>query len=265
MRRIEEPMKEFEPDCCAKGAPKGGQRCVLDFKRWADSLGIPLKSAERLSDCWRPGRYIPGNVIFYQGHQPLGIYFVRTGSVKLVRAEGTGRQRIIRVIQAPSVLGERSLIADLPYAAAGIALEDSCVCFIETARFQKLWDADPALSRFFARLLASKLGDADEAGTDLALRTIRERVAKFIITLEGASKAPGAAVSLGMSRQELAEFMGTSPEAICRTFSELAAKGLISTQGRLVRILDRARLHAAAGLTFINRSAAVCHRRLPGA
>lgn len=254
-------MKEFAPDCCAKGE----QRCAADFSRWADSLGLPLKSAKRLAECWRPGSYISGNVVFYQGHQPQGVYFIRSGRVKLVRAEGTGRQRIVRVIPAPSVLGERALIADQPYAATSIAIEDSCVCFIEATRFQKLWDADPALSRFFARLLASKLGDSDEAGTDLALRTIRERVAKFIVALEGASRAPGVPVSIDMSRQELAELMGTSPEAICRTFSELAAKGLISTQGRLVSIRDRARLHAAAGLTFINRSPAVCHRLPPRA
>lgn len=245
-------MSACSVGCRGQGAMKGEPCCAPDFKRWAGSGGLPPKSMVRLSSVWRPVQYAPGNAVFYQDHEPLGIYFLRSGSVKLVRSEGTGRRRIIRVISGPNVLGDRALIAGQAYAATGWALDDACICIIEAARFRELWNSDPELSRFFARLLAVRLGVADEVGTDLALRTIRERVAKLIAKLSASSSDSRATVTLRMSRQDVAEVMGTSPEAVCRAFAELSAKKIICAEGRLVRVLDHERLRAAAGLTFIN-------------
>jgi len=246
---------------CGKAGPRALFRCAVDFRRWAASLGLPKKSMERLAGAWRPVKYAPGSAVFYQDHEPLGVYFLRSGSVKLVRCEGTGRQRIVRVVSAPSVLGERALIAGQAYAATGWILDEACICAVSAERFREIWALDPELARFFARLLAVRLGVSDEAGTDLALRTIRERIAKLIVKLSASETGPEATVTLRMSRQDIAEVMGTSPEAVCRAFSDLSSKKIVSAQGRMVRILDRERLRAAAGLTFINRPAAFCHVR----
>lgn len=230
----------------------GGRcRCARDFKHWAAASGLPPASLGRLAAQWQTDAYAPGESLFHQGGRPSCIYFVHSGRVKLVRSEGTGRRRIVRIISGPDVLGERALIAGKSYAAAAEAMEKSWISRIAAERFQELWDADPGLPRFFARLLAERLGESDESGSDLALRLIRERVAKLIVRCDEASGAPGGPISLGMSRQDLAELMGTAPEVVSRTFASLAKKRLISVEGRTVRVLEPLRLRQAAGMTSI--------------
>ncbi len=244
-------MKAIPSACRTQAPSKCPRGCARDFKHWAFSLGLSAASFERLAAEWQNDVYAPGDSLFRQGDRPSCIYFVHTGRVKLVRSESTDRRRIVRLISGPSILGELALIAGQPYASTGKVLEEASICRIEAARFQELWGSDPELPRFFARLLAKRLGESDEAGSDLALRSIRERVAKLILCCEEASGAPGAPVSLGLSRQDLAQVLGTGPEVVSRTIASLAANRLISVDGRMVLVLERVRLRQAAGITSI--------------
>ncbi len=226
--------------------PPVKQDCRCQVKSWLVARKMPRETVERLAEAWRPAAYQPGNILFYQGNQPLAIHFVCAGRVKLVRCEGSGRQRIVRIVSAPEVLGERALLADQPYAATAEVTEDAHICQVDAVRFQKLWAQDPELPRFFARLLAEKLGEADENGSDLALRTIRERLAKLIVELHDAVPGPGAPLALPESRQDLADLLGTAPEVVSRVLAELCEKRLIALAGRSIRVIELSRLRAAA-------------------
>ena len=225
-----------------------GDRCrgVPDYWSAFGELGSAVKS--ELASGWRANRYSRGNILFYQGNEPLGLFFLCEGRVKLVRSEDGGRNHIFRIINAPDLLGDRSLIARKSYAATAEVMEEARICFVDSARFLKLWDRHPEVPRFLARRLAVKLGEAEDLATDIALRTVRERVAK-LIAIRAESAVPSASFRLDLSRQEIAELIGASPEVVSRTLAVLAARKLISFEGRRVRILDSARLRAAARIS----------------
>lgn len=221
-------------------------RCALET--WCASRGLPPSLAASFVSVWRSNVYSRGNDLFYQGNEPFALFFLCSGRVKLVRAEGGGRHKIVRIVHAPDFLGERSLIAGEPYAATAEVMDEATVCLIDAGRFKTLWMEKPELARVLARQLAAKLGEAEGHVADLALRTIRERLAKHLALQARAGGNDGESFELHESRQELAEMLGTSPEVVSRTLAELSGRKLLAIDGRNIRVLDEARLRSVARL-----------------
>ncbi|MDE2491207.1 MAG: Crp/Fnr family transcriptional regulator [Elusimicrobia bacterium] len=233
-----------EQKACAIAARRGG--CSLEH--WCSTRGMSGPLSSGFASNWRVNRYARGNVLFYQGNEPFALFFLCSGRVKIVRADREGRRQIVRIIRAPDFIGERSLIARQPYSATAEVMEEADICVIDSAKFFRFWSDQPEFARFLAQRLAITLGDVQGLATDLALRTIRERLAKLIVRQSEVPPQSETVILPTESRQELAELLGTSPEVVCRTLKELSSSRLISVSGRRVRILDGARLRAAAWL-----------------
>ncbi len=82
---------------------------------------------------------------------------------------------------------------------------------------------------------------------DLSLRDVTARVAHFLMH-EGAEGTTVAFQLLG-TREEIGTRVGTVRELISRSLASLQGAGGIELRGRRVRVLDRRRLAALAGLT----------------
>lgn len=194
--------------------------------------------------------YRRGNTIFYQGNRPLGLHFICEGRVKLVKQDASGRTQIVRVVGAPDLLGDRAFFADKAYACAGEAMGDSRICFLEARRFWELFGAEPHALRLLLRKFAEELGRAHDAMHCLTMCTVKQRVAKHLLS----RRRPSAAATdqrgfiLEDSRTELAEFLGTTLEAVSRTLGEFSSAGWIEIEGRRVKILEAAILRRAACL-----------------
>lgn len=188
--------------------------------------------------------YTKGNILFYEDNLPLGMFFLCSGRVKIVQNDFENRHYIARVVEAPDLLGDRALIAGQPYQGTGEIMEEARVCFLKAEDFDAVFSSEPSVWCELARRFARNLGQAEEKSRDLALRSIRERLAKYLLRKLGANGAD--ALLLPESRLELSEILGTSSEAICRTLAEFHAKSLIALQGRSVRILEKDRLRQIA-------------------
>lgn len=194
--------------------------------------------------------YQRGNIIFYQSNRPLGLHFICEGRIKLVKQDDSGRVQIVRMVEAPDLLGDRAFFADKPYACTGEAMAESRLCFLEARHFWDLFGADPPALRLLLRRFADELGRAHDAMHCLTVCTVKQRVAKHLLSLGGT--APAATRRRGFvldnSRTELAELLGTIPEAISRTIGEFSSAGWVEIQGRRVRILEESVLRRVACL-----------------
>ena len=199
--------------------------------------------------------YEKGDVIFYANNKPLGLFFLASGKVKVVKSSFGERAHIPRVIKAPDLLGDRAFISGKHYTGTGVAMEPSHICFLDAAHSNRIFAKEPAFWQFLARRFAEELGAAEDHLLDLALKPIRERLAKHLIALMGPDADAGEArVTLGESRQETAEILGTTTEAVCRTLAEFRTRRWIAIAGPLVTILDPDRLRQLAGLPATDRT-----------
>lgn len=192
-----------------------------------------------------------GNILFYQGNRPLGLYFICSGRVKLVKEDRLGRSQIVRIVEAPDLLGDRSFFAEKSYACTGEVMEDSQICFLEKNHFEDLFSQDAEMWRSLAKRFARELGCAEDYMFCIAACTVKARLASHLMRCwrpsADAQNKNGEFV-LAESRTELAQILGTVPEAISHALAELCSRKLISVQGRQVRVLDGDRLRLAGCL-----------------
>ena len=241
-------------ECRSRKAP-GSSVCAQS--RVCSIQGHPLFKNVRV-EVWRrfhlsvtAHAHRAGDKLFYQGNPPLGVYFICAGRVKLVQEGPGGRSQIVRIVKAPDLLGERAFIAEAPYACTAEVMEPAHILFMEAGAFWSLFGENAQLLRGIARRLALALGRSEAYMNCLASCTVTGRMAAHLLssrTNSPKARTPGCEFTLTESRMELAEVLGTSPEAVSRSLSELRAKGLLAVKGRTIRILQEAGLRRVSCL-----------------
>ncbi|MBS1588174.1 MAG: Crp/Fnr family transcriptional regulator [Bacteroidetes bacterium] len=186
--------------------------------------------------------------IFNEGNYPLGIYCIDRGKVKLSHSGEDGKMQIVRLATAGNIIGYRALFCNEKYNASAIALDDTSVCFIPKDVFMKVLSLNTQLAQNFIRLLATDLRKAEDHMTELAQRPVRERMAKALIALRdlyGLVKDE-TTINVALSREEIADIVGTATETTIRLLAELKNEGIISFSGKKISIENMAALEKIA-------------------
>ena len=95
-------------------------------------------------------------------------------------------------------------------------------------------------------MTARQLGRVCDHAMVLGRKGAAERVVSFLLDM-AARQTPGAAVTLPMSRTDIADYLGLTIETVSRCFSKLAGERAIALAGaRCVTFRDRRALEAMA-------------------
>lgn len=189
--------------------------------------------------------YKRGQVIFSEGIPPTGLFCIHTGKVKVFKTGDEGREKIVRLAGDGDVIGYRALLTGTPSTVSAAALEESVVCCIPQDTFFKLVRSNGTFSMRIIELLSAELGRAEEQIVHIAQRPVRERLAEALLLLKktyGTEDGDSSALSVRLSREELAGIVGTAVETLVRAIAEFKKERLIGTDKRKIRILDLPRL-----------------------
>ena len=91
---------------------------------------LNITETESLSEIKACSHYKKGQYIFSENGNPLGLYCINHGKVKLAATGENGKEQILRLLKDGDVAGYRSLISGERYHCNAVALEDSSICFI---------------------------------------------------------------------------------------------------------------------------------------
>lgn len=197
----------------------------------------------RVQDVRTTSRYSAGQVIFYAGNDPLGLFTVQTGLVKLEALSPEGDAHTLRLMGPGGILGYRALFASEPYRATAIAVEDSQLCFIPKTEMLKVFEEFPAVAMNLAKQLSVDLRRAEEKWVQQIDHQAPSRIAEALLFLTDHFSTQS------WTRREIAEWAGTTPETVMRTLSTYEKQGLIALDGKSIRILSRPSLSEKAHRT----------------
>ncbi|MCU0444317.1 MAG: Crp/Fnr family transcriptional regulator [Microscillaceae bacterium] len=192
--------------------------------------------------------YKKGSFIFHENNYPVGIYGIYSGRVKVFKTAESGKEHIIRLAREGEVLGYRSLIAGEKYEVSAMALEDCHVCFISKNLFMETFRQSKNLTGRIMELLASDLKTAEDKIADLAQKTVKERVAETILMLKGyyGLESDQRTIKTALSREDLANLVGTATETLIRSLSEFKKNKVIELKGKKIAILNHKLLERMA-------------------
>ena len=90
------------------------------------------------------------------------------------------------------------------------------------------------------KLTCHELGVANAYITDIAQKTVRERLAEIIILLiDDFGLDEQNYLNISLTREELANIVGTATESVIRLLSEFKSDNLIELKGRKIKILNK--------------------------
>ena len=212
--------------------------------------GIPLFSGllqaqyEALSRISLKRSFLKGARIFSEGDEGTGFYVVAGGRVKIFKVSVEGKEQILHLCGPGETFGEVSVFTGQGFPADAVAALPSTVLFFPRAAFISLIRQDPALALNMMAQLSKRLREFAGLIEDLSLKEVPGRLAKYLLYLGG--RDGNNAVTLDVSKGQLAALLGTIPETLSRILTKLNRQGLIRSRGAQIRILDRRGLEEIA-------------------
>lgn len=194
--------------------------------------------------------YKKGQSIFHEGRVPTGIYCLKSGKVKVSKIGNDGKEQIVRFVVPGGLLGIRALISGRQYMATATTLEDSVVCFINKQIFFEISTKYPEISQCVLKSLSKLLEEAEQRMTSLAQKPVRERLAESLLVLDKvfkSEKCPVEKSTISLSREDLANIVGTATETVIRLLSDFKEENLIAIVGRKIVLLNPDELKRIAG------------------
>jgi CRP/FNR family transcriptional regulator len=124
------------------------------------------------------------------------------------------------------------------------------VCLIPKEIFFKVIESESSLSMQIMKLLSHDLGKAEHKMTDLAQKPVRERMAEALLFLKETygTESDGKTLSITLSREEIANVVGTATETAIRLLSEFKADAIIELQAKKIKIINSEKLIKTANI-----------------
>ena len=198
---------------------------------------IPLLSSlrkedrEALAPLCRMRGYEKGETIFREGEPADRIHFVHIGRVKVVKAAG-GRDVIIEILGPGEPVGAVAVFEKRPFPASAVALEPSGLLSIPEREFFQLLENRPQMMRHLLAGLTYRLMMVNKRLADMT-GSAEARASRLFLTLSdrvGTRREKGMFIPLPLSRQEIADLIGTTLETAIRLMSRWQKDEIVITE-----------------------------------
>lgn len=198
----------------------------------------------------------PGQVLLAAGAPADEVFNILDGMLMMSRTGSDGRRQVLSFLFRDNFIGLTT--ADRYYFTIQAVTAARVACR-PRADFESRLLRDPEADRTFRNMTLRVLEDLLDKIYSLGQRTALERLAVFLLYLrhsrrladglvEDGSPALGD-VSLPMTREDIADYLGLQKETVSRSFGQLEKRGLIRRlDSHRVQLLDLGRLRALAGV-----------------
>jgi CRP-like cAMP-binding protein len=184
--------------------------------------------------------YAPGETIIFEGDPCRAVYFVTEGQVRVYRLSANGREQVL------ARLGPGGAFNTVPpfqphgtNHATVQALTPVTLYVISSDDFCRLVGECPELALALLKDFAGRLDYLTDLVEDLALRTVRGRLARFLLR-----HAEGGRVTQRWTQEEIAAHLGTVRDVVGRTLRTFADAGLVRMERQRIVLIDREGLEA---------------------
>lgn len=184
-------------------------------------------------------------VIFHENDPAAAFYLVKTGRVKIYKAGPDDREQVLAILGDGQIFGDVPAFDGGPYPATAATMADSEIYLIRSEDFQELVRRYPEVALKIIRVLGQRLRQSMELVRDLSFKQVPHRLAGLLLKLGseyGGETEEGLLIDLPLSRQELADIVGTSRETITRELKKMEREGMLKVERRLITIIDLDRL-----------------------
>lgn len=193
--------------------------------------------------------YKKGTIIYREGSRLTGFYCVTKGIIKIFKTGIDGKEQIIRFAKRGEIIAYRSLLSQELACTTAKVIEESVLCHVPYQTLLFLIQNNWQFSHHMLQIVCRELREANDYITDIAQKTVRERLAEVLLLLkENFDLDNQNTLQISLTREELANMVGTATESVIRLLSEFKQDRLIELQGRKIKFLDITSLRKVANI-----------------
>jgi CRP/FNR family transcriptional regulator, polysaccharide utilization system transcription regulator len=193
--------------------------------------------------------YKRGDILYQEGNRISGFYCINSGIIKVFKTGFDGKEQIIRFAKKGDIIAYRSVLSNELACTSAKVIEDCQVCFIPSEILISFIKTNPAYALELVKLACHELGEANSFITDIAQKTVRERLAEIILLLvNDFGLDEQNYLNISLTREELANIVGTATESVIRLLSEFKSDSLVELNGRKIKVLNRKALEKISNL-----------------
>lgn len=188
-----------------------------------------------LADQFDVESYRKKQTLYQEGKRPKYLYYLSKGKVKGFKVHPDGKEYITDLFSPGDFMGYTALIEDKNYDDSALVLEDAEIMQIPKEDFLQMIYSDINIAAKFIRIITQNVKDKEERLLNLAYSSLRKRVARALVDIH---EKFGGDKPIEISREDIAQYVGTATESLIRTLSDFKAEKLIEIKSGKISIAN---------------------------
>lgn len=233
-----------------------GHSCTIDLRLEKLAMvpffkDLSITQLQEINEKFRAAHFLKNEVIYRESEQARMLRVVVFGTVKLLKHTEAGKDIVLDILQPGDLFGSLSVLGDKIYPESAQAYSDVCNLSINSDDFYTILKKYSSVGIGVLNMTAERLQSAQQQIQELSTFSVEKRIANILLRLYkkfGENDNPNKLIQLPLSRMDLADMTGTSPETASRIMSHFKEEGIIKSGRQWVSILDEKKLSEITNL-----------------
>ena len=239
------PVMSQDPD---RGLPlsAGVDRVPLAVRALPYFRGLSAEDQRKVASLATLRDYERGDYLWRAGDPAETLTLIVRGRVKIVR-ETESSDVILEIFGEGEPVGAIAVYNYIPYPASAICMEPVTLLSLPRRDFFEMLDRNPEFSRAIIRELTKLTISLTRKLEEMRGQRVEVRIAQLFLTLAermGKETKQGIEIQLRLSRQEVADLVGTTVESAIRVLSRWGHEKIVITGEERFLIPSREKLQA---------------------
>lgn len=211
---------------------KGGDVIVASLKKSKIFSALSEKELVKISHLFERLDFKDGEYIFMEDDPSDWLYVVTEKRVKIIKHTLPGKDVILEIKSPGEIFCCATVLDNKPYPESAQAKEAASVIRISRANLLNVIEMHPVLKVGITEYLNEKLLDAYEMLRNISTEIVERRIASLLLKLAekaGVENSVYRKIDFSLTRQEIADMVGTTQETSIRTMSKFQKLGMVTS------------------------------------
>jgi CheY-like chemotaxis protein/CRP-like cAMP-binding protein len=190
---------------------------------------------QQLSQQYEVENYERKQILYQENKKPRFLFYLIKGKVKCYKSNEEGKEYIMNLHSEGDFIGYHALLEDTYYQDTAVILEDAEIMPIPKDDFLLMVYNDINIATKFIHIITNNVKEKEERLLSIAYSSLRKRVAVALMEIVTKFNLEEQSMPIEISREEIAQYVGTATESLIRTLSDFKAEKLIEIKsGRII-------------------------------
>lgn len=201
-------------------------------------------TSEQFTGLLRKGRRIklqPKSILFNQGDPAKSCFLVNQGRLKLTKLNEQGKEVILRYIVTGELTAAIAVLKNWTYPVTAESIEETDITVWDKPTMMQLMRRYPDIAINLLGIMLERIDDMQQRYLEICTEHVDQRIARSLLRLmrRAGSKTPeGIHIDIPLSRQNIADYSGTTLYTVSRTLSAWKKKGWIHSGREQIVVTD---------------------------